>query len=562
MEEPIAGGNGNVQFTIQLPGSLATRAFATGADKVLSYAVYEKGTKNLIESETKVAFQNGLSTTVQLQLANGKGYDIIFWADKADNSPYTFSTTDQTITVDYTGVKSTDDSRDAFFGQITFDVNGPVNEKVELKRPFAQINLGTDDLDAASIKSEYYTGTDPDLTLSLAVDLKAKAYKTLNLMSGAVSDQVDVTFDKALASDCIKNGGDFPYTPAKPAKAYSYISMDYILVAPDRDVVDLTYAFYNSATAAEAVTTLPVASVPVQRNYQTNIFGSLLTSPANLTVEIKPAFDGTENREVIPASVATAADLSNAIASGATDITVTQDLDLTGPLDIRFTSTPSPIRTRTDVTEPQEITINLNGRTISLDNIDKAFASLFPSLLNPNAYEYYTAAIRLAGEGVVVNIVGPGTIEAGTHQVAAVFDKAVLNIYGDVTCIGGRAVPGKGSINFNGNTYNYDWGTNCDEQGNVGTGCIYAKGGTINIYDGYYEMANSFQHRYGVLNCNDKDGGYIYTYGGTVVGLDPIEGDNVYKPSSWLPKGYKSTKTSITSKANKTTVDAWVVTKE
>ena len=292
IDEPITGGPGNVQLSVQLPAGMATRAFNDGTQaKSLTYAVYEAENNTLIEecgktSTNPVKFENGLSTTVNLQLANGKKYYILFWADKTENSPYTFSSKDQTITVEYKDAASSDDSRDAFYAKYELEVNGPTTGTVELKRPFAQINLGTNDLNAPSIKKEY--GEGKDLKLGVGLTVTSKVANVLNLKTGEVSGSADVTFSNALATVAMNNGNDFPYTSTPGTKEYDYISMDYILVGKDRGVVDLNYAFNNNGTE---VTTLPVTNVPVQANYQTNIFGSLLTSPATLQVVINPAFE-------------------------------------------------------------------------------------------------------------------------------------------------------------------------------------------------------------------------------------------------------------------------------
>ena len=311
IDEPVANGEGSVQFTVQLPAGIATRAFNDGTKATsLSYAVYDKDDAThtpIITSVREVTFDN-LTATVELQLANGKSYNVIFWADNAAvdattgklTSPYTFDAAAQTVTVDYAGVNSSDDNRDAFYNMKTIEVKGaPVNEKVELRRPFAQINLGTNDLDAPAIVKEY--GEGDALTLEVAMTAKtatATVPNTLNLTDGSVSGETTVSFGASKATIATKNGNDFPYQPTDPeAKKYGYISMDYILVGNTaQTLLDLTYTFYNGT---KEMATLPVTNVPVRANYQTNIYGSLLTSPATLQVEIKPAFGATPDDQDI-----------------------------------------------------------------------------------------------------------------------------------------------------------------------------------------------------------------------------------------------------------------------
>ena len=90
-------GESLVTITTQLPADLGTRTFGDGMTATnLTYAVYEKDSQTpLIVSKDQVTF-SGLTATVNLRLANGKSYDLVFWADAA-GSPYTFDAAAQTV---------------------------------------------------------------------------------------------------------------------------------------------------------------------------------------------------------------------------------------------------------------------------------------------------------------------------------------------------------------------------------------------------------------------------------------------------------------------------------
>ena len=131
-------GESLVTITTQLPADLGTRTFGDGTTATkLTYAVYEAGQKTpLIESTDQVTF-SGLTATVNLRLANGKKYDLVFWADAAD-APYTFNARTQTVSINYAGVTSNLENRDAFFAhEDDLLVNGTINKTIKLKRPFA-----------------------------------------------------------------------------------------------------------------------------------------------------------------------------------------------------------------------------------------------------------------------------------------------------------------------------------------------------------------------------------------------------------------------------------------
>lgn len=292
------GDEGTVTFTAQLPSEMGTRAFADGLTaKHLQYAVYEAGQSTPLKvfgDETTVvgeAEMNNLKQTVSLKLTTGKTYDVIFWA--ADNSakkPYTFDPLTQTVKIKYTNVYSNNDICDAFFKKETITVSGNQNVDVKLTRPFAQVNIGTDDFDAAKASGLEVTQT----------EVVAKAFATLNLATGKVADEADRTFTmKAIptASD-----GEFPV-----AGGYKYLSMDYLLVGADKATVDVAFNYGGPQNRT-------FTNVPVQRNYRTNIYGSLLTNTTDFNVVIEPAFSGEFAHEVVSAS--TFAALKAAVANG------------------------------------------------------------------------------------------------------------------------------------------------------------------------------------------------------------------------------------------------------
>jgi hypothetical protein len=71
------------------------------------------------------------------------------------DAPYTVTFADEIanakMEVNYTGIKSNDETLDAFYAVKQFTVNGAQTETVELRRPFAQLNIGTNDYAKASL---------------------------------------------------------------------------------------------------------------------------------------------------------------------------------------------------------------------------------------------------------------------------------------------------------------------------------------------------------------------------------------------------------------------------
>ena len=66
---------------------------------------------------------------------------MAFWAQNSATSAYVLDD-DMNLTIDYTNSANNDENRDAFFKTVEFTVTGSTSIDVELKRPFAQINVG------------------------------------------------------------------------------------------------------------------------------------------------------------------------------------------------------------------------------------------------------------------------------------------------------------------------------------------------------------------------------------------------------------------------------------
>lgn len=283
LDVQVPNGENVVMLTAQLPGNLS-RTFGDGTTaKNLQCAVYEHGVTNptplpvfgTTETVGTATFNN-LSTTVKLYLAQGKTYDIVFWASASD-SPYTFDATKQTVTADYSATVCNNENLDAFYSVTKLEVSPTTTSaNVELKRPFAQLNIGTSDYDAAV--SAGYTVTQAAVTVT---DVNT----TFNLLTETVTgDATNVTF--AL--------GDIPSATAEsfPVTGYRYLAMNYVLVGSDNATTSVTIklADANSKTIESTYT-----GVPIKANYRTNIYGSLITNPVDHTVTINPQFNPTDN---------------------------------------------------------------------------------------------------------------------------------------------------------------------------------------------------------------------------------------------------------------------------
>ena len=309
LELGAAGEEAMVSFTIATP-DMGSRAYSDGYTATkLQYAVYDAAGKILRDLTNTEATING-STTVNLQLTTGNTYSVIFWADN-ENAPYTVNFANElekaSMTVDYCGVKSNNEELDAFYAVKEINVTGAQTETVYLKRPFAQLNIGTNDYKAS--EEAGYVPTESSVKVT-------SIYNTLNFFEGTVSGDAEVTF----GYNNIKKDETFPVA------GYEYLAMNYLLVDDEKETVEVTFSYKDDNDNEK---TRKVGSVPVQRNYRTNIYGQLLTSDVDVNVEIKPEYDG-ENKVIVANDHASFVDAISNVTDGGVvrlnaDVKVTEE---------------------------------------------------------------------------------------------------------------------------------------------------------------------------------------------------------------------------------------------
>ena len=271
-DDLLGEGNGKevtVSLTAQLPtaSNELSRAAAPGDDSNVNRYIMEVYTGGKLYQRTIQA-----AAKFELRLVTDQTYDFLFWADHGtgtsndkDNHYVTEPLTEVTLIGDY---KGNDDTRDAFCGKLLSQVvtSAYTPATVVLKRPFGQLNVETKDLDGIGLDK-----LKPD---EVFVVFNTKLYTKFNVLDGSVSEEEPIQY--VANADVVDEAGK--------------LSMDYIL-APETEkfLVDFTMKFFNNAE--EITTNDNFKSVPIQRNYQTNVSGNLLTKQGTITVEVKPAFE-------------------------------------------------------------------------------------------------------------------------------------------------------------------------------------------------------------------------------------------------------------------------------
>lgn len=288
---------GNYVVTVKLPGNLGTRAVNMNTGYTandLYYAVYDAADGSLVQQAQTVfteADGGALETQVGLNLAHGKSYKISFFACAPKNDVYTFDAEAGQLKVDYSAMTSEgteeNDIYDCFINLLETKEIGSdeMQASLTLYRPIAQINWGTSDLDEPSIEKAY--GENGQFILS---NLTTDAYDTWDLLTNdvdvATTSPVPVKYQEYFTQPQNENGlAAFPVNPNE----YKYVAMQYVLAPREAEAIydlklNITNGGEGNTDMTELSTDVQVSAAPVQANFQTNIYGSLLTD--NVIVDV------------------------------------------------------------------------------------------------------------------------------------------------------------------------------------------------------------------------------------------------------------------------------------
>jgi hypothetical protein len=286
-DEPVTeptGGDATVTFAVDLPAAISSRqrtAYADGTTATrLAYALYKYDAAT--DAYQYVSTKTGLDVIdlkaeVTLNLLAGEKYAVAFWA-AAKDAPYTFDGASATVSVNYDDPVANDEHRDAFYACQTFTANANATYPVSLTRPFAQLNIGTSDMEESSSEGNF---------IPAYSEVTVAAYDKFNILTGEIpSDALFANHTFQLAKR--PQGETFPVEP----NTYDYLAMNYVLVGDDQELSTVTVKLEDGKGASK---TLEYSQIPLRRNYRTNIYGQLLTSKSSFKVEITPGFNAPDN---------------------------------------------------------------------------------------------------------------------------------------------------------------------------------------------------------------------------------------------------------------------------
>ena len=445
-----------------------------GEDGSVTASLY--GTRHIVKmQDQKASFED-------LNLITGQKYRFVLWADYVDN-PDTeaglaadkFYETDdaayglQTVTMVTESYAGNEDKRDAFFyrSDNAVTVDGPADYTLQLKRPFGQLNIITTDY-----------GLIPDTHKDLLPAKVQLAYKSIptgiNLLTGELlSSDGSITTQKVTGAAV-----DIANLSVSGNSDARQLSFDYILAPAEGQTVvsEFTMSFLKDDGTTPVAKDYTFESIPVQRNYRTNVSGALLTDRAGVDVKVVPNFNE-------PALVYDTEEFYNVMEKGgyvalAEDITITDD---------------APVVIDGGV----DVIINLAGHTITRSGEDNGQNGVW-------AFRVDNGTLTLEDSEGTGEIDGGSGLEHVTLWANGSNSKIVIK--GGNYTVGG---------NSTGNNYNT---------------CVYASnGGQVEIYGGTFgnEVPQTgSQDLYPALNLQNGSPGTITVYGGTFINYDPAKGDD------------------------------------
>lgn len=454
---PSDGETTEVSFNVEVPGaSVATKGISDAASvdelvfqALLQHKYTDPETKKHVTEYipvpelTKVVPVVDKKASITASLVKGQFYQFIFWAQKKGTGYYNVNTEKlsnidlRTITLDYTKVKTNDESLDAFYA-----VEGPTKGRefstdVKLKRALAQINFGSEKSDRQDAKVS-----------QASITLKNVPTTFYPLLAGTLSACGNISEQDIVLSDNDVMSGSLSVNSVN----YDYLATTYVF-APKKDQIlvdaSATFIFDSGRTIA-----VKAPNAPVKQNFRTNIVGNLLLANAEWNVIINPDFQiGDIAYDAV----------SSCLQAGQT-VTLTEDYFVADEskgvtLDVGVTSV-----------------LNLNGKKFSNENglkDNKAALQVHGDLTINGDGEVYCEG-GADNNAIIVEQGGHLVINGGTYNVGAKSNATIFVMGPDKY---GR----NGSVEINGGVFMAKAGSGfvLNQHDDITVNCFSVKGGTF-----------------------------------------------------------------------------------
>lgn len=401
-DELVNGGGSQVavSFKVQMPegDAPATRAgtAARGDGSQVNRCIMEVYLGGKLYGERQVVDVTNKSAAFNVKLVTSQTYDFVFWADKSGEAGTSidnhYKTTDGLQKVAYIGSYSgNDESYDAFTGKVLNKVvTGAFAENVTLTRPFGQLNIKATDI--AAIGSTNLVPAKASLSFG-------KVYQSFNALTGDAIGEL-ASLEYAASADVVDADG--------------HLTVDY-LFAPQTGqlLADMILTMYDGSN--QEITWKELNSIPVQRNYKTNVTGSMVTVSGVYTATLTPEFTNPDISKEIKevASVSEVADALKTCDNVVVTTAPTEDTTIELP---KYTATDKAV----SITLPET-----TNKTVTINYTNDAGNSNPPKELTIIAPQTKKLVIDAKQTTVYLNGTKYDEIEAGTAENTLVINDGV-----------------------------------------------------------------------------------------------------------------------------------------
>ena len=485
--EPVAQ-EGTVTYTIEVP-EVVTKAIADGKNvNRLFYEVYvttSEGQDNLFENanllyKKDVAMESVTGptarTSVTLNLLQNQYYTVLFWAQCGEAEAGLYNVNDLRAVTYREGVavKANHEDYAAFYAVDCISDKTPRSKTVYLKRPFAQLNIGT----LNTVGNEEYPYT---VTMTQSKVTVKKVPTVFNVATSEVDGETDFTF--AWESLDLINEQLVVNT-----QHYDYIAMNYMFAGENRTAT-VEYEL-EAVMTTEGNVEVPadlaktVVNVPLKENYRTNIVGNLLTNATEYEVIVDADWAGAD---LAPEALYLAA------ANGG-EVTLTEDVTLDKPLniyaDMSLNLNGNTINGTLNVAKGVAFVIE-NGKVVNTDKTVSGITSNGILTLNNVEIESARHALRIESGSAVIN---GGTYEVNPISASTLYALNVgdgANSIANVTVKGGTFIGPKGTMADSGGAVTVKVGSTVKIEGgdfSGGKSKTLSADGTLTVAGGSYDQ--------------------------------------------------------------------------
>ncbi|MFI3259782.1 MAG: DUF6562 domain-containing protein [Rikenellaceae bacterium] len=273
----------------------ASRAYGDGTS--INRCIVEVYTSSGTLFQRSIVAPSSNVANFELQLVSSQDYTFVLWADNVEMVGETPTAAELEVDKHYTttnGLKAismvspstysgNDETKDAFFATSEEQVETKATEiDLTLKRPFGEVNVTTG---LTGVTAEFIPST-------IKVSYSTELYTALDASTGELSSTQPLTWSGDVA-------GTYSVGDESLHLVTEYVFAPYVGDNNDKEILVFFEMEFYDANGTLITTNDKFDSMPIKRNYRTNITGELLTVQGTITATIDPLFENDDIDENI-----------------------------------------------------------------------------------------------------------------------------------------------------------------------------------------------------------------------------------------------------------------------